>query len=95
MFVNPCFELQNEIVSVLIELANSLHASNIRQLLLDVAKFWAAGGGEVGGSRTEGTRRATTFSCLGDTCLVLDSSFANSPAVAKRRLSIPEVTLSL
>ena len=48
MFVNPCFEPQNEIVSVLIELANSLHASNIRQLLLDVAKFWQQAAGKLG-----------------------------------------------
>ncbi len=48
MFVERCFELQDEIVSVLMELANSLHAPNVRQLLLDVAKFEQQAAGKLG-----------------------------------------------
>jgi hypothetical protein len=39
VFVDRCFELQEEIVTVLGDLANSLDAPNVRQLVLDVAKF--------------------------------------------------------
>ena len=39
VFVDRCFELQNEIVTLLEELANSLEAPKVRELLLDLAKF--------------------------------------------------------
>jgi hypothetical protein len=39
VFVKQCFELQDEIVTVLRELANNLDAPKVRELLLDVAEF--------------------------------------------------------
>jgi hypothetical protein len=39
VFVDRCFELQEEIVSVLEELANDVELPKARQLLLDAAKF--------------------------------------------------------